>query len=90
MTYEARPSGFRSTTQAKAIATILEHMSASDAYDEEAQSTAKRLASSIHRYIKEGIILDKQLTYSGEAEDILNEAFEIYIEAKHGGDDAED
>ncbi len=90
MTFEGSPSGFRSTTQAEAIASILDYMSSSDAYDEEDQSRAKQLASSIRRNIKEGIILDKQLTYSEEAERMLGEAFSIYVEAKHGGSDAED
>ncbi len=90
MTYEVNPSGFRSTTQAEAIANILDHMSRSDAYDEKAQSRAKQLASSIRRYIKEDTILTSQLTYSREAEEILSEAFDIYTEAKHGGSDAED
>ena len=90
MTYEGSPSGFRSSTQAEAIANILDHMSVSDAYDETAQSRAKQLANSIRRYIKEGIILTKSLTYSLEAESILGEAFDIYAEAKYGGSDAED
>ena len=90
MTYKGNPSGFRSTKQAEAIANMLDYMSVSDAYDENAQSRAKQLASSIRRYIKGGIILTNRLTYSTEAESILSEAFDIYIEAKHGGSDAED
>lgn len=90
MTFEGSSSGFRSATQAEAIATILDYMSGSDAYREEDQSTAKQLAIVIRRYIKGGIILTKRLTYSAEAKSILGEAFEIYVEAKHGGSDAED
>ena len=90
MTYEGSTSSFRSTAQAEAIANILEYMSVSDAYDEKAQSRAKQLANSIRRYINRGIILTSQLTYSTEAESILSEAFGIYVEAKHGGSDAED
>lgn len=90
MTYEGSPSGFRSNTQAEAIANILDHMSASDTYDEKDQSRAKQLANSIRRYIRKGTILTSQLTYSADAESILDEAFDIYVEAKHRGSDAED
>jgi len=82
MTYEAGPSGFRSSEQAEAIANILEHMSTSDAYDETEQSTAKTLSTRIKQYIKEGIILDKYVTYSSKQGDILSEAFDIYVEMK--------
>ena len=82
MTYEAGTSGFRSPEQATAIADILEHMSTSDAYDEKEQATAKTLSDRIKSYIKQGIILDKYVTYSRKQEDILAEAFEIYVEAK--------
>ena len=75
-------SGFRSTEQAEAIASILEHMSTSDAYDENEQSTAKTLSNTIRRFIKEGIILTQYVTYSRKQEDVLSEAFEIYVEAK--------
>ena len=45
MTYEVNPSGFRSTTQAEAIANILDHMSRSDAYDEKAAAISKKILS---------------------------------------------
>jgi len=74
--------GFNSLEQANAIASILKHISESDAYDEKEQSTAKTLSDRIQRYIEEGIIFDKTLTYSRKQEDTLSEAFEIYVEAK--------
>lgn len=82
MTFEGSASGFSSDTQAETIATILERMSESDAYGEKEQSIAKRLATTIHQYIKEGIILDKRATYSTNSEEVLSEAFAIYVEAK--------
>jgi len=82
MTYEAGLSGFTGSEQAEAIANILEHMSTSEGYDEKEQSTAKTLSDTIRRFIREGIILDKYVTYSRKQEDVLTEAFEIYVEAK--------
>ena len=82
MTYEAGLSGFRSPGQAKAIANILEHMSTSDAYDEEEQAIAKNLSDGIRRFIKEDVILTNRLAYSRGQEDVLSEAFAIYVEAK--------
>ena len=82
MTLEAGPSGFRSSEQAEAIASILKHMSVSESCDEKEQSTAKTLSDRIRRHIKEGIVLDKYVTLNREQENMLAEAFEIYVEAK--------
>lgn len=82
MSFRGSPSGFTSSTQAETIAEVLDFISKSDAYSEEDQATAKKLASTIRQYIKEEIILTKQLTYSTKTENMLNEAFEIYVEAK--------
>jgi len=86
MTFEGSISGFRSLEQADAIASILEYMSRSIAYDEEKQATAKTLAGRIKRYIKEGIVLTNIPTYSRNQENILAEAIEIYTEAKRQND----
>ena len=75
-------SDFRSTKQAEAIADILKYMSTSNAYDEHRQEVAKTLANRVWKHIQDGVILDRHVTYTQEGEDVLVEAFDIYVKTK--------
>jgi len=75
--------GFKSVEQARAIANILGHMSQSDGYSEDEQRLAVRLAERIDRLIIRGAILTEYVAYSPIQEEVLMEAFDIYMEANN-------